>query len=605
MNKLAVLSLFLLLTVTACTAPTVKKNPSTVGQPVLSEHRGIDRLLLEAGRTQPPKSTELKLDAAGIAIEKGDISLASRIIDSINSPYVSTNSTRNYSYLASEVALANDNPMRAIRILEDQRFQNVRLDAEMQIRAGQLKARSYLLGRSYLASARELIYINHLLPLEVRSENHETIFSSLLQLSEKTLQLQAEQSITSETRGWLSLAAMAKRFQNDPSRQLNALEKWQQAWPNHSAAVIVPISLQMLSRIVEEQPENIALVLPLNGKLGAIGRAIRDGFIAAHYQLTPNSSLKIYDSTKGEIVNIITRAISDGAELVIGPLDRAKVTKVAGRPLKVPVIALNRTLNSETNSNLYQFGLAPEDESTQVAEQVFRDGLLNGLIIAPDSEWGDRNLKAFTDSFTDYGGLIVDSVRFTDQRDYSDLIKSLLNVDSSEQRAAGLRRITGEKFEFTARRRQDIDFVFLLSNATQARGINPTLAFFYAEDIPVYATSHVHIGTDSQINAIDMNGIRFCDIPWKLTKNDTIKQLIFDSWSGASSQLAPFYALGVDAHRLYPRLQQLKELPEENIFGATGILTLNKDNIVNRALTWAQFRGGKVSTLPIMFDAAL
>jgi outer membrane PBP1 activator LpoA protein len=240
-----------------------------------------------------------------------------------------------------------------------------------------------------------------------------------------------------------------------------------------------------------------------------------------------------------------------------------------------------------------------------VAEQVFREGLLKALIIAPDSEWGDRNLEAFTDSFTNHGGLIVDSVRFTDQRDYSDLIKSLLNVDSSEQRAAGLRRITGERFEFTARRRQDIDFVFLLSNATQARGINPTLAFFYAEDIPVYATSHVHIGTDSQINAIDLNGIRFCDIPWKLTKNDTIKQLIVDSWSGASSQLAPFYALGVDAHRLYPRLQQLKELPDENIFGATGILTLNKDNIVNRALTWAQFRNGKVTTLPIMFDAAL
>ena len=605
MNKLAVLSLSLFLTITACTAPTVKKTFSTIEQPVLSEHKGIDRLLLEAARTQPPKSTELKLDAAGIAIERGDISLASRIIDSIQSPYASTKTTLNYSYFASEVALANENPLRAIRILEDQRFQNIRLDAEMQVRAGQLRARSYLLGRSYLASARELIYINGLLPEELRSENHDTIFSSLLQLPEKTLQLEAAQSITSEIRGWLSLAAMTKKFQDDPLRQLKALKKWQQAWPTHSAAIIVPASLRILARIVEEQPEKIALILPLNGKLGAIGRAIRDGFITAHYQITPDSSLKIYDSTKDDIVAIIAKAVSDGAELVIGPLDRAKVTTIALLPLKVPVIALNRTLNSEINSNLYQFGLAPEDESTQVAEQVFREGLLNGLIVAPDTEWGDRNLKAFADSFTNRGGIIVDSVRFTDQRDYSDLIKSLLNVDSSEQRAAGLRRITGERFEFTARRRQDIDFVFLLSNATQARGINPTLAFFYAEDIPVYATSHVHIGNDSQINAIDMNGIRFCDIPWKLTKNDTIKQLIVDSWSGASNQLAPFYALGVDAHRLYPRLQQLKEFPKENIFGATGILTLNRDNIVNRALTWAEFRGGKVRTLPIVFNAAL
>ena len=90
----------------------------------------------------------------------------------------------------------------------------------------------------------------------------------------------------------------------------------------------------MLSRIVEEQPQNIALVLPLNGKLGAIGHAIRDGFIAAHYQLTPASSLKIYDSTKGEIVDIITRAVSDGAELVIGPLDREKVTAINVKPIE-------------------------------------------------------------------------------------------------------------------------------------------------------------------------------------------------------------------------------------------------------------------------------
>ena len=607
MNKLAVLSFSLafVLAVTACTAPTANKSPTQGGKLELSEHRGIDRLLLEAGRTQPPQSTELKLDAAGIAIAGGDILLASRIIDSIESPYVSKNSTRDYSYFAAEVALANDKPLVAIRLLEDQRFQNIALDTEMQVRVGKLRARGYLLGRSYLASARELVYINRLLPTEERPENHEAIFSTLLQLSEKTLQLQAEQSITSEIRGWLSLAAMTKRFQDDPLRQLNALKKWRQAWPNHSAAVIVPASLQMLSRIVEERPENIALILPLKGKLGAIGRAIRDGYITAHYQLTPDSSLTIYDSSSGDILDIIAMATSDGAELIIGPLDREKVTEIAQTKLKVPVIALNRTLNREINRNLYQFGLAPEDESRQVAEQVYREGQLKGLIIAPDSEWGDRNVKAFTDSFTGRGGLIVDSARFTDQRDYSDLIKSLLNVDSSEQRAASLRQITGERFEFTARRRQDIDFVFLLSNATQARGINPTLAFFYAEDIPVYATSHVYIGANSRINAIDMNGIRFCDIPWKLANEDRTRQLIVDTWSGASSQLAPFYALGVDVHRLYPRLQQLKELPEEKIFGLTGILTLNEDNIVNRSLMWAQFRDGKVSTIPMIFDHAL
>ena len=116
-----------------------------------------------------------------------------------------------------------------------------------------------------------------------------------------------------------------------------------------------------------------------------------------------------------------------------------------------------------------------------------------------------------------------------------------IQVKSEPQACA---KLPVRRFEFTARRRHDIDFVFLLSNATQARGINPTLAFFYAEDIPVYAISHVHVGTDSRIDAIDMNGIRFCDIPWKLTNDDSTQQLIVETWPGANSQLSPFYALG-------------------------------------------------------------
>ncbi|MBT4160001.1 MAG: penicillin-binding protein activator, partial [Gammaproteobacteria bacterium] len=290
---------------------------------------------------------------------------------------------------------------------------------------------------------------------------------------------------------------------------------------------------------------------------------------------------------------------------IIGPLDRDRVTRLARHPLPMPIIALNRTLAGEINPNLYQFGLAPEDESIQVADQIIREGRFNGLVIAPDSEWGERNFKAFSEQFISEGGVIVDNSFFAEQRDYSDLVKSLLNVDTSEQRAANLRRITGERFEFAARRRQDIDFVFLLANAVQARGINPTLAFFYAEDIPVYATSHVHVTKGSRIDAIDMNGIRFCDIPWKLTNDDDIQKLIAETWPDTPLQLAPFFALGVDVHRLYPRLQQLKEYEHERIFGSTGILSLNENNVVNRTLMWAQFRDGEVSSVPMIFETGL
>ncbi|MBO6700750.1 MAG: penicillin-binding protein activator [Pseudomonadales bacterium] len=602
MNKLAVIALLLAVFLTGCeTIPTNDRGSSQQQEKVLTPNRGIDRLLLEAGRTVPPRSTELRLEAAELASQSGDPELLRRILSSIESPYATNSTTRDYSFLAAELALYDDDPRLAVKILDDRRMQDIRLETDTQISAGRLRAKAYKLGRSYLASARELIYINQLLPPEERQKNHEEIFSTLLMLDEETLQQQAEQSITSEIRGWLSLAALTRRYQNDPLRQLNALKKWKTAWPNHSAAIEVPASLQMLSKIVADRPEHIALLLPLKGSLGGIGRAIRDGYIAAHYQLTPDSSLKIYDSSQGDILETLANAINDGAEIIIGPLDREKVSLVARQTLSVPVIALNRTVEGEINPNLYQFGLAPEDESIQVADQLVREGHLSGLVIAPDTQWGDRNYQAFAERYTELGGVIVDTSRYANQRDYSDMVKSLLNVDSSEERAANLRRITGERFEFSARRRQDIDFVFLLANTIQARGIKPTLAFFYAEDIPVYATSHVHAASDSRVDALDLNGIRFCDIPWKLTAGDDVQQLINATWDSASSQLAPFYALGVDVHRLYPRLQQLKDYPNERVFGSTGMLTLDEDNVITRTLMWAQFQEGEVRAVPMIF----
>lgn len=597
---------FLAILLASCTSTETERSSgvsrTTAG--IATDNRGVERLLLEADRSNPPRSTELKIEAAERAMRVNDMMLARRILDSIEAPYATRETTKAFSFLRAEIALTENDPRLAIRLLDDRRLQNVPLDIPTQISTGKLRARAYAAGRSYLASARELIYINRLLSPDEKVLNHEEIFKTLLQLPEDILREQAEKSITSEVRGWYSLAAMTKRYQYDPLRQLNALKRWQQAWGNHPAAAIVPSSLSMLSRIVAERPEKIALVLPLEGELSAFGRAIRDGYIAAHYQLTPEAHLRFYDSTKGEITEIVSQAARDGAEIIIGPLDRTLVTRLAAQRLPVPVLALNRTLGGEVNPDLYQFGLAPEDESIQVAEQVVREGHMNGLVIAPDSDWGERNYSAFAKSFTDAGGVIVDSTRYTDQRDYSNLVKSLLNIDSSEQRAALLRRITGERFEFTPRRRQDIDFVFLLGNSSQARGINPTLAFFYADDIPVYATSHVHVPVDSRLDALDLNGIRFCDIPWKLTNRDETQKVVIDTWGAASNQLAPFYALGVDVHRLYPRLQQLREFPDERVYGSTGILTLNRDNVVVRTLMWARFHDGEVTSVPMIFEAA-
>lgn len=561
----------------------------------------IETLLMDADRAGGKKASRLRILAARVALDSGNIEQSKQILALVTEPFVDADSTLIYLLTRTRIAILERSPVEAFEYLNDNHLQAVALTQELQIEIGQLRSEAYLLGRSYIASARERIYIDSLLTTDEKAQNHELIFSALLAVPAKSLAKQAENAITSDLRGWLSLAALTKRYQADPLRQLQQLNNWKKLWPNHPASTQLPAGLQMLSRVVKEQPSAIALLLPLQGTLGPFGRAIRDGILAAHYEQRNGTALRIYDTTNSDISETLDRAVSEGAELIIGPLSRDNVSALATLDLAVPVVALNRTIGATGNPDLYQFGLAPEDEIIQVAEQVHREGYIKALTIAPEGEWGDRNLAVFRTHWEALGGILVEEARFSDQRDYSDLVKSLLKVDQSEMRSIELRRITGQRFEFTPRRRQDIDFIFLLANPAQARGINPTLAFFYADDIPVYATSHVHEYSDSRIDNIDLNGIRFCDIPWKLASTGGLQSEVHGLWETSRSTYSPYFALGIDAYRLYPRLQQLKEVPGERLFGATGVLTL-KNNTIVRSLMWAQFKNGNVVSIPLVLE---
>ncbi len=607
MSKIRVLTLLMLLVgLAGCettSGPSIESSATAVEPATEVFEADIQTLVARANRANPPRSIELWLTAAERAIERGVIGQAMAILNRVDAaeyPHL----YRRYIYARAEVAVQLDDPVAALDLLRHPSLSKGALTQEDQIHIAHIRASAYQKGRSYLASARELIFINDLLSADERNLNHERIFATLLELPHQTLTSQAERAITSDIRGWLSLAALVKRDQNDPLEQLISLNQWKQVWSHHPAASRLPASLQLLSRIVEERPESIALLLPLYGDLGPYGRAIRDGLLAAHMATGSGPVIKVYDTTSASLRELISRAHRDGAELIIGPLQRDHVTALMRISLPVPVLALNRSVDDSANANVYQFGLAPEDEVQQVARQVFMEGRHKALVLYADSEWGHRNFETFRRSWDRLGGTLVDAAAFPDQRDYSDLVKSLLDVDESEARAAELRRITGRTFEFTPRRREDIDFVFLLANTSQARRLNPTLAFFYADDIPVYATSHIHEFSDSRIESIDLNGIRFCDIPWKLTATDRVQQKILDNWLTSRQGLAPFFALGVDAYHLFPRLQQLRELPDSRIFGTTGVLQLDSLNVIKRELMWAQFVDGQAVSAPLVLDVS-
>ncbi|MEX2489070.1 MAG: penicillin-binding protein activator [Pseudomonadales bacterium] len=565
----------------------------------------IQELLVKAERASPENAYIFRVRAAELAVENQDIQQAKLILELIQRPLPTTALSRRYLIARAKLALLNDEPRQAIKWTQDEKLRSVSLDKETELELGKIRAQAYFNARSYVASARERIFYSNLLPEQERTQNHDLIFSTLLKVPVDSLANQATDAVSSDLRGWLSLAAMTKRHQDNPLKQLKELQRWQQLWSQHPAASDLPAGLDMLPSVVNEQPDSIALLLPLQGDLRPYGQAIRDGILGAHYELDGTPRIRVYDTAPElNIASLIRRAREDGAELIIGPLSRERVTQIAKiEDLNIPVLALNRT-DGTINPNLYQFGLAPEDEMIQVAERAYEEGHRKALAIYPADQWGERNFHTFKEHWKTLGGTVVASTDFAEQKDYSEMVKSLLNVDKSEQRATELRRISGQQFEFTPRRREDIDFIFLLGSQHQARGINPTLAFYYADDLPVYSTSHVYQGSHTKIETIDLNGIRFCDIPWRLTDTGELQRSIQSVWEKASTELAPFYALGVDAYRIYPRLQQLKKVPDQRVFGATGVLRLDTGNIVTRQLMWARFKDGKLISVPTVLGSA-
>ena len=140
--------------------------------------------------------------------------------------------------------------------------------------------------------------------------------------------------------------------------------------------------------------------------------------------------------------------------------------------------------------------------------------------------------------------------------------------------------------------RQDLDALFLAATPLQARQIKPTLAFQYAADLPVYATSHAYQIDSSGMQNTDLDGLLIAEIPWLLEQNDPLYSDVTGNWPQAGGALGRLYAMGVDTQRIFARLPQMREYPDTHIEGATGELTLDSTGRIQRLLPWGQIRNG-------------
>ncbi|GGK07784.1 penicillin-binding protein activator [Pseudomonas matsuisoli] len=550
---------------------------NTLGDLPRAPAASIEQMLQQAAQAGPEEAAALRLAAADKAMSDKDYRRANSILQEPPNQGLKPALAIFANTLRAELALVDADFKAALALLDAPEMARLdELPVQQQVRTHMARARALEGDQQILAAARQRTFIAPLLSGEHATANHEKIWTLIASLPrEETTQSTGDVDLD----GWLALANAIQNV-GTVAQQQSAIENWRMTHPQHPAALQLPESLQKLQQLANEPLKKIALLLPQQGQLATVSRALRDGFLASRFTEASTGSaapeVVFYDSSRiGSLDEFYRQAQTDGVQLVVGPLEKPLVRQLGERKqLPITTLALNYSDSaSGVPPQLFQFGLAAEDEAREAARRAWADGKRNAVAMVPMGEWGDRVLAAFQQEWQAQGGILSGSQRIGQPVELSRQIASLLQVSGNS-------------------RRQDVDFMFLAATPQQARQIKPTLSYQYAADLPVYATSNLYTGIAAQGQDSDLDGIYFCDTPWLLNPDDPLRQQITRQWPQAAGSMGRLYAMGADAYRLAPRLAQLEAIPETRLEGLSGTLGLTPDHRIERTLPWAQFRNG-------------
>lgn len=498
--------------------------------------------------------------------------------------------TNQKQILLAKIDLIKEHPHAAITHLSAVR-QSEDVSLYEQVQFHDILAHAYQTMGNTLESVNERIKLEKLLPDEVaKAHNRNVLWISLTTLSMAELNtLAAEAGGNSELEGWMQLALISRKKYQTPQALLAKVTQWQLHYPQHPGHTILPPTLESVNQHLINPPKQIALLLPLTGPLAGPGNAIKDGFMEANTH--HSAKIHLYDTNSKNVVSLYQQAISEGADYVVGPLSKNNVATIAAIEHPVPTLLLN-DVDVSIQEKAYQFSLSPNNEAKQVAIHARNHGYSRALVIAPSGSWGNGVVNIFAEQWRNSGGRIIDTLHYQSNDDMSAVIRDFLRITDSETRQQQLKRLLGHQIEAIPSRRQDFDVIFLLAYPSKARQIMPLLKYYYAGDMPVYATSTVYAGTPNAMRDRDLNGIIFCDMPWVFNHQSGHK-----NWPEQFNSYNRLYALGRDSYALTTQLNQLHLFPAMKMSNKNGVLLMNTSQQIARVMGWGQFKEGMVENV--------
>lgn len=603
--KYIVLSILLIITVVGCVAKKeqIRQDPNTQMLQLANaytdqgNHLGAAAIYKKlAMKTRSPNREKYLLKSVYAFIDAGDHVSAMRVADSINPANITSLDRSKLFLLIADIDMHSGKAEAALENLD--RISPNQLNDELKLSYHRSRAAAHSIMGNILESVSERVKAGEYLldPAEI-DENNARIMEALSTLPERTLR-DRQPPRPSKLGGWMALTRLTKHHRMESPEMARLIEHWRSDFPGHPAAE------SFIREFLEHQyrefeiPESIAVLLPQSGPYAAAGIAIKEGISAAYFDQGDRfaPAINFYDTQGRNAYALYQQAIIDGADFVIGPLIKDNILALLqGGELSVPVLALNRLNDPVTHPYLVEFGLSPEDETEQAASSAWSDGLQKALVIAPSTNFGHRLASHFSEYWQRLGGEILEVQTYNPKEsDFSIPIKRLLDLDESEFRHKQLRKFLGD-IKFNPRRRNDVDFIFVVARPREARLIRPQLQFYRASRVPIYATSHIYSGHPNPSMDQDLSEVIFCDISWLLDKSSaqgSLTETLEEVRQNTPSQYLRLLAMGVDVYGIVPHLNRLRRDSAARYKGLTGVLSISTEDRIKRQLHCAQFVNG-------------
>ncbi|AXT39388.1 penicillin-binding protein activator [Alteromonas sp. BL110] len=641
--------------------------PKTQSKPVVVEPSPIETTQVEQNVTPEHKLLEAKrvwertrnkeqrnsllLQAADLYLQNQQPVLAQQVLFEVKEDGVSERNHSYYSLLVTK-AYAGMSDASADELLA--MLDGVTGTGETAFQKAELQTQLYSQQGNFAAAANSVLQTN--LPDE---DKVQQVWQWLTSIPTETLTTVGKAYPALSP--FITLRELTEANASSPATLARELQKFQQVYQGHMLETTLPDNVLKATQLTDAGANDIAVLLPLSGRLARTGQVVKNGIMSAYYtdvekrqdeHLLPR--LRFID-TNGVDTQHLLNEIGD-TKFIVGPLLKDTVEKlIPNLHAGVNVLALNRpeeridqvaannisnnntittspspALNSDADmpesiltatdtqgeldalglaTSLNYFGLAPEDEAKQLAEYIFNKGYRAPIVIAAQSSLYQRMDTTFKTHWRALNNkenkrrANITSVTFNDSNSLREGITQALDVAQSNDRINQIEYMTNDEVYNMPRSRRDIDAIVAFASPQDTELLNPiieaSLNPYDGKQVPVYATSRSMDYDSGKNQWRDLQNVHFIDMPWLMPSHNwqPLQQEVEQAWQNQNTMQKRLFAFGFDAYQLLPQLGMLNTLKYLSHEGLTGTLSLNERGEVIRQQPQAMIRNEKVYML--------